>query len=232
MNTLLKAIIKGILSRFGLRIQRLPSPGSGPIQLWEEDERFNALLDRVTGHTVVDKVRCFMIYQFVRQVGHIQGDIAEVGVFRGGTARILAEASQATDKLVHLFDTFSGMPPTDPAKDLHREGDFGDTSLEQVRDYLYDCDKVRFYPGLFPDTAKPLEALTFSLVHVDTDIYRSVKDCCEWFYPRLRPGGIMVFDDYGFPSCPGAKLAVEEFFMDKPEKPFYLQTGQCFVIAY
>lgn len=42
----------------------------------------------------------------------------------------------------------------------------------------------------------------------------------------------MVFDDYGFLSCPGAKLAVDQFFSDKPEYPCHLPTGQCFVIKY
>jgi len=41
---------------------------------------------------------------------------------------------------------------------------------------------------------------------------------------------VMLFDDYGFPTCPGARKAVDEFFSDKPEVPFYLPTGQCLVV--
>jgi O-methyltransferase len=40
----------------------------------------------------------------------------------------------------------------------------------------------------------------------------------------------MLFDDYGFYTCPGAKMAVDEFFADKSEMPIYLLGGQCFVI--
>jgi O-methyltransferase len=39
----------------------------------------------------------------------------------------------------------------------------------------------------------------------------------------------MVFDDYGEPTCPGARKAVDEFFADKPETPIYIPTGQCLV---
>jgi O-methyltransferase len=39
----------------------------------------------------------------------------------------------------------------------------------------------------------------------------------------------MLFDDYGFWSCPGARQAVDEFFADKPEAPFALPTGQALV---
>jgi len=39
----------------------------------------------------------------------------------------------------------------------------------------------------------------------------------------------MIFDDYGFPTCPGAQQAVDEFFEDKPEVPLVLTTGQALV---
>lgn len=170
-----------------------------------------------------------MIYQYAKQAAELPGDVAEVGVYKGGTARLLAKVFESTNKTIHLFDTFSGMPPSDPSKDIHKEGDFS-ASLESVRTYLHDCQNVRFYQGLFPITSKPIENITFCLVHIDVDIYKSVMDCCKFFYPRLqRGGGIMIIDDYGALSCPGAKMAVDEFFSDKPEKPCYLPTGQCVV---
>ena len=41
----------------------------------------------------------------------------------------------------------------------------------------------------------------------------------------------MVFDDYGFPTCPGAKAAVDEFFHGRKEVPLVLPTGQAVVFA-
>ena len=52
---------------------------------------------------------------------------------------------------------------------------------------------------------------------------------CEFVYPRLVPGGMMVFDDYGFWSCPGARMAVDQFFAEKLERPLALPTGQAIV---
>jgi O-methyltransferase len=121
------------------------------------------------------------------------------------------------------------MPPADATIDIHHEGDFADTSLAVVQSHLSDCSNVRFYPGLFPSTAGPMEDLKFSLVHVDADIYESVKACCHFFYERLERNAVMIFDDYGFPTCPGARKAVDEYFSDKPDIPFYLPTGQCLV---
>ena len=86
------------------------------------------------------------------------------------------------------------------------------------------------YAGLFPDTAGPVAETAFCLVHADVDIYTSVLACCHFFYPRLVSGGVMIFDDYGRQSCPGARAAVDELFADKPERPVYLPSAQAFVV--
>ncbi|MBN1384112.1 MAG: class I SAM-dependent methyltransferase [Elusimicrobia bacterium] len=227
----LKELIRRTSSKLGfqIKIQRFQNGKPNPIHLWNEDKQFNDLMKQLAGYTVVDKSRCFMIYQYARHAKNLSGDIAEVGVYKGGTARLLAKTLEKTGKTIHLFDTFSGMPQTDPDKDIHKKGDFNDASLENVKKYLYDCNNISFYKGLFPDTAKPAESITFSMVHIDVDIYKSITDCCNFFYQRMVKGGIMIFDDYGILSCPGAKTGVDDFFSDKPENPCYLPTGQCTV---
>jgi O-methyltransferase len=200
------------------------------LPLWDTDAAFQSLRREMEGHTLVSDVDSYFSYCLARSVSSLPGEVAEVGVYKGGTARMLAKIFGATSKSVHLFDTFAGMPPVDPAKDLHRESDFGDVSLESVRAYLSDCSNVRLHQGFFPATAGPIEGETFCFVHADVDIYRSVLDCCHFFYPRLVAGGVLIFDDYGRNSCPGAKQAVDEFFADTPEKPVYVPTGQAFVI--
>jgi hypothetical protein len=133
----------------------------------------------------------------------------EVGVWRGNSARLLV--ATLIYKSVHLFDTFEGMPEVTKG-DRHKKGDFGNTSLERVKGYLQDFDNAIFYPGLFPETAESLTEDEFCLVHIDVDIYESTKAAIEYFWPLLVPGGIMVFDDYNSPTCPGTNKAVDEFF--------------------
>jgi O-methyltransferase len=155
------------------------------------------------------------------------GEFAECGVYRGGTAKILAQL--VADRPLHLFDTFEGMPKTDSSRDLHKAGDFADTDVASVRAYLAEHGNATCVPGLIPDSLEVVKDHAFSFVHVDLDIYSAIKSACEFFYPRMQPGGIMLFDDYGYSSCPGARAAVDEFFADKPEVRFSMVTGQCSV---
>jgi len=155
------------------------------------------------------------------------GDVAECGVYKGGTAKILAEL--ISDRPLHFFDTFCGMPQTDPSRDLHKAGDFADTTLESVRAYLSGHTNVHCVAGMIPQSLEAVRDRRFSFVHIDLDIYSSIMAACEFFYPRLERGGIMLFDDYGYPSCPGARAAADEFFADKPETKIVMITGQCSV---
>ncbi len=204
---------------------------NGAQSMWRNDLYFQEAI--VGLNTLIDPERLYILYQYVRHTVDVSGDLAECGVYRGGSALLLARTLVKYgrgDKKLHLFDTFAGMPPANPLLDLHQEGDFGDTSLAEVQKYLAEHgSSLLFYPGLFQVTFAKVPETKFSFVHVDCDLYESVRLCCAFFYDRLTPGGVFIFDDYGFPSCPGARLAVDEFFRTRPEHPVYLPTGQAVV---
>jgi len=196
--------------------------GNHAIPIWEQDEAFQRIYAEASKKTVVEHFRCHMLYQLARRCSEL-GDFAEVGVYRGGTARLIAKC---TNRPVHLFDTFAGMPDTDPEKDVHRAGEFADTSLEDVKEFLKDLSNVRYYKGRFPHNV-PFARNEYGFVHVDVDVYQSAKDACRYFYPQLVPSGVIIFDDYGFPQCDGVRQAVDESF-DKRDV-IYLPTGQALV---
>jgi O-methyltransferase len=215
---------------FGLKlVQDVPPPPPEPPPRtpspWEVDAKFQDLVRLIGNRSLLTHDRLFMIYQYARLANARQGDIAEVGVYRGGTAKLLART--CPDTTIHLFDTFAGMPQADASIDRHKKGDFADTSLAQVQDFLSDCPRVDFHPGFFPDTAGPVRDRQFSLVHVDADIYQSTKDCLLFVYDRRVPGGVMIFDDYEWPGCPGVRRALDEFLADRREVPIVTTQYQC-----
>lgn len=231
MSTM-KQIIKSILLSCGLDVRRVDSvpPPKYAKDLWKLDPLFQRLWQQARQFTLVPEQDAYTLYQLIVSSSRLKGDIAEVGVYRGGTATILGHFADQSGKKLHLFDTFAGMPETDALKDWHKKGDFSDTSLDHVKANLSSVRNATFHQGFFPATAGTVQSSTFCFVHVDVDIYQSVKDCCEFFYPRMQTSGTMLFDDYGKFTCPGAFEAVDEFFADKPEKRFYIPSGPCFAI--
>jgi O-methyltransferase len=197
---------------------------------WQDADSFPRLWPSVRTRTLVDEARAQTLYQLARHAVCLDGDIAEIGVFRGGTAKLLAHVADERGRKLHLFDTFAGMPKTDVGRDLLGEGDFHDTSLESVRQFLSGYRAPVFHPGEFPGTSEPVAGGRFALVHCDADIAASVEACCEFFYPRLVRGGVFVFDDYGFTSTPGAKRVADAFFASKPEPLLHLVTSQAIAI--
>lgn len=196
---------------------------------WQEAAGFEALWPAARTRTLVDEPRAHTLFQLARHASRLEGSFAEIGVYRGGTATLLAHVTDRAKRPLHLFDTFAGMPETD-ARDLHIAGDFADTSLADVKRFLTGHTSVQFHQGEFPGTAGPVTNEKFAFVHVDVDIASSVDACCAFFYPRMVPGGVMIFDDYGFTSCPGAKTSTDAFFADKPEPVMHLVTSQALVL--
>jgi hypothetical protein len=236
------AYARKLLRLAGVDVYRVPN-GSAYMQNtphgyktycpWNEPwllQRYEAVRRR----TVVTEDRCYVLHKFAERSARLAGEFAECGVYQGGTAHFVGQTLQqaGSSRPFHLFDTFAGMPEeanADPS--LHRQGDFGDTSLGAVKEFLRAFPFVEFHPGPIPDLFANVADRKFAFVHVDVDLYLPAKRCCEFFYPRMVPGGVMVFDDYGFPSYVDAeKKAVDEFFADKPEEPFVLRSGQAFVI--
>ncbi|PAW66117.1 MAG: hypothetical protein B9S34_08920 [Opitutia bacterium Tous-C1TDCM] len=172
----------------------------------------------------------YNLWALARSVARLPGGFAEVGVCRGGSARILCAAKD--DAPFHLFDTFGGMPDVDPATDgAFRPGDFADCSVAQVRAFLAGFENLHFHPGIFPASAAaaPTPYPPFKFVHLDVDLHRSTLDALAWFYPRLVRGGLLVTHDYGDVTVPGVKQAFDEFFADKPETVIPLWFSQAVV---
>lgn len=152
----------------------------------------------------------------VKQLAELQGDIAEVGVYLGGSARVFAQA--APHKTIHLFDTFEGISDEalTPKKDLDRlRGMFSSSAtvnvFEEAKANLKDCPNVVFYKGLFPVTTEGLEDKQYCFLHLDCDTYGGHKSGLEYFWPKLVVGGAVVMNDYGHAHCVGATQAVDEF---------------------
>jgi O-methyltransferase len=170
------------------------------------------------------------IYRLVEDTRGLSGAIAEVGVFRGGSAKLIAFANDGK-RQIHLFDTFSGIPEVTPGLDTIERNSLA-VGLDKVRNFLEGSPgDFQFHVGYFPDTAVELPSgMEFSFVNLDMDTYRSTKNGFEFFYPRMQRGGVIICHDYYSKSCPGVKPAVDEFMADKPERIIGLWHSQIVLV--
>jgi O-methyltransferase len=146
----------------------------------------------------------------------LPGLVAEAGVYKGGSAKLLATIFNDRDIL--LFDSFQGMLENDShQKGMHQAGDFSDSSLADVQQYLASNTNCKFYPGWFPSSADFLTDEQFVMVHLDMDYYQSTQSGIEVFWPRLVTGGILVLDDFGWKACPGVDQAFHEYFSQRDD---------------
>jgi hypothetical protein len=184
------------------------------------------LVSQVSRETemLLSNLEAAQIYQTVRAVAAIPGELAEVGVYRGASSRIIREAEPR--KSFHLFDTFAGLPKPSGEDAAFSEGLY-QCSLQDVRQYLSRYQDLHFYPGRFPETATPVAHLRFSFVHLDVDLYESTLRSLEFFWPRLELGGAILSHDYA--TSPGVHTAFQEFFKGKAPV-FPLAHSQCLVI--
>ncbi len=168
----------------------------------------------------------YTVYALAKAYHQLPGEMAEVGVYQGASAKLICEAKG--DKPLHLFDTFEGLPKASEHDGaVHSEKQYA-CSLESVSSYLQGYDNVHFYKGRFPEGVGPLENARFSFVHFDVDLYESTLACLEFFYPRMIMGGVMLSHDYSMLA--GVRKAVDEFLDGKLERPIELSSNQCMIV--
>jgi Macrocin-O-methyltransferase (TylF) len=143
------------------------------------------------------------------------GDIAEFGSFRGGSAIFMAVVAQelCPGTKVYGFDSFAGMPPTDARRDAHKAGDFGETSVQEIRLFAENSGvrNLELIQGMFEESI-PRELPSIGplrLSHIDCDLYDGVMASYEGSRTKMVPGGYIVFDDPLVSSCLGAFEAIE-----------------------
>jgi O-methyltransferase len=202
---------------------------------WDADEFARATIEETRPYTLTPPDRIMGLINAVRYVAQagIEGDIAECGVWRGGSMMIAARTlldEGDTSRVLHLYDTFEYMPPAED-RDIDFNGraakeyypklvglpEYAFLPLEDVQAALeatgYPADQLRLIKGLVEDTLPEHAPEKLALLRLDTDLYRSTKHELECLFPRIVEGGVLIIDDYG--HFWGARDAVDEYFAER-----------------
>lgn len=208
-----------VLHRLGFTYRLLLS--FSPLNLSMDSLKMLWLFYRVGGYTMVGVPRLKALYKLTKESDllAIPGDIVECGVYNGGSAAVMAYASNrsAMNRRIWLFDSFKGLPKPieeDGIKALegfHEGWRLGHVSkVKEIFSKLsIPEDRVRVIEGWFQGTFPSIDIPQICLLHIDADWYESVKLCLEKFYDCVQPRGFIVLDDYG--QWEGCRRATDEF---------------------
>ena len=150
------------------------------------------------------------ILTLARAQAAIDGDMAEVGMFQGGSAKLICTAKGSAR--FWGFDTFEGLVDVGD-HDTHwgtkffRNGTYR-AAYDDVSRYLSDQSGVTLVKGYFPSSAGAATDCHFSFVHLDVDTYASTLESLRFFWPRLSDRGIIVTHDS---HAEGVGRAAREF---------------------
>ena len=187
---------------------------------WLDDQNFLQILNSIKPNTLVDTFRLWELYQISLQLRKVDGDVLEVGVWRGGSGALIASVIANFNKTIFLADTFTGVVLAGESDSAYVGGEHNDTS-EEIVDELFQRMGLTNYLkliGEFPkDSSSEVVFSKLSMIHIDVDVYSSAKGVWDWAQPYLSPGSIVVFDDFGFISCSG----VTKFVNEITENPSY-----------
>lgn len=225
-----KTTIKILAERFGYKIigvpeitsrypeelayaLNVPAAGYAP---WLLDRDFRSVFSRVSDCTLLDEYRAYALWELAGEAAKLpEGDVIEVGVWRGGSGCLLAKrfSSLVPSATTYLADTFSGVVKSSPIDRGYGDGAHGDATCQGVITLAQEIGvSIEILQGVFPDvTGHVIAEKKFRFAHIDVDVYESAKAVLDWLWPRLLPEAIVVFDDYGFVSCPGITRLVSNW---------------------
>lgn len=185
----------------------------------------------VRGDSLLSYLNLFFLQELAQRLAaeNLRGDIVECGVYRGGSAGVLAYEllRDPTPRHLWLYDAFAGMPPAganDDTKAQQIEGQFvgSDTQTRRIlRRIGLPKERYDICVGWFDQTFPAAPRVPLALLHVDCDFYASVQLTLARFYPDVVPGGYVVLNDYG--SFEGCRRATDEFIASLPERPSMTQ---------
>lgn len=150
----------------------------------------------------------------------LEGNIAEFGVYRGGTTVFLAKVVEklGIKAKILAFDTFQGFPEKKSVLDMYDDPHDEFFDFDTVTNYCKPFN-IELVKGDISTTYHRIDKTPLVLSFFDTDNYSPTRDALEACYRQTVRGGIMAFDHY---YCDerwlytlGERMAASEFFKDK-----------------
>jgi O-methyltransferase len=163
---------------------------------------------------------------------NIHGDFVECGVWRGFCSSVVMDYLDfaSRDKSFFLYDTFSGIPREYDAE-KHDSPLFREAGLyESVVQRFARFPNAKIVRGLVPNSFSEALPDSIAFLHLDMNSSKSEIAALEVLFDRISPGGIVVFDDYGWLGYRAQQEAEDNFVQSRGHWILELPTGQGLLI--
>ena len=109
------------------------------------------------------------------------------------------------------------------AENISTSGNFDNCSKNDIIKVLdfFNLDNVTLVEGSFNETMNEKKGgpkKIFAAL-IDAVLYESYKTCLPYIWEKLEKKGLIYLDEYYSLKSPGGKIATDEFFENKLEKP-------------
>lgn len=195
------------------------------------DNEFIQVYEKIKPFTMVEIERCYALYQSLLYISKydIKGDLVECGVWKGGSAMLMAYTLQQagiTNRKIYLYDTYEGMAKPGEMDGQSEKEEWESlrvndslnkmcySPIEEVKANMaktgYPSENIVYIKGKVEDTIPSILPDGIALLRLDTDWYDSTRHELNFLYPLLSLKGVLLIDDYG--AWEGARKAVDEYF--------------------
>ena len=200
-----------------------------------QDEKFHAYIEELLGMDIppkdlihlfplftgwVNLARFLFLYEMYKKTQGVLGHLAEVGTWKGASFLFLAKLVRIFEPhsptQVHGFDWFEGMK-YDAAQDKtdHQGMYAADQATLERLVRMQGLENIALVHGM--DVTRELgpfveahPSLQFKLVFLDCAAYHVVSKSLEALWPRVTPGGVVIFDHANNSDLPQEQRAIRD----------------------
>ena len=238
---MIKKIIKKLINKSGYQIVSNSNLKSDPVIKKE----YGDIQDKIQNHFSIpsgtfDYPSLYSVFNFTKYISRkkIQGDIIELGVFRGakiGVALMTLNLLKDFSRDIFLYDTFEGL--SEPNQELDRQMIINTkaqkgtsfSSIEEVKNLIYSLDvypkdKIKFIKGNVLETLKNHQHNKISLLRLDLDLYEPLLYSMQKLYHHVENQGVIIHDDYG--HWKGHLEACNKFYRENNINPLLIRTSR------
>jgi hypothetical protein len=159
---------------------------------------------------------------------HVPGDFVECGVLRGFCSAVIVDYLNfaTVPKTYYLYDTFSGIPAEFDTEHHDQPNMHAPRLYENVCERFAPYPNVRVVKGIVPHVLHEAAPEKIAFLHLDMNSSKSEIAALEVLFDRISPGGIVIFDDYGWLMYQAQQIAEDEFARQRDYRILELPTGQ------